>query len=97
MRFSLSRQAALDIEDIYLYGFLTFGEGQADLYALKLHKAINVLCAHPEIGRLDTRVNPAIRCFHCESHVIFYDILADDLLIVRILHRSMDYIRHLPG
>lgn len=97
MRLHLSRRAAQDIEDIYLYGFINFGEAQADLYAQKISQTFDILCAHPDIGRLDTRVNPAVRCFSCESHVIFYDVQDDLILIVRILHRAMDFMRHLSG
>lgn len=97
MHFRFSTQASQDVEDIYLYGFLNFGEKQADLYSLKIQNCIGILCANPEIGRLDTRVNPAVRRFDFESHVIFYDIEADSILIVRILHRSMDFVQHLSS
>jgi toxin ParE1/3/4 len=74
MHFKISTQASHDVEDIYLYGFINFGEEQADLYSLRMHKCIDILCVNPEIGRLDIRVNPAVRRFDFESHVIFYDI-----------------------
>jgi toxin ParE1/3/4 len=97
MRFKLSTQASHDVEDIYLYGYINFGEEQADLYSSRMHKCIEILCANPEIGRLDIRVNPAVRRFDFESHVIFYDIEADSILIVRVLHRSMDFVQHLSS
>jgi toxin ParE1/3/4 len=97
MRFFLSKQASLDIEDIYLYGFLNFGEEQADLYSSRMQKCVDILCANPEIGRLDTRINPAVRRFDFESHVIFYDIEDSAIFIVRILHRSMDFVQHLTA
>lgn len=97
MHFKLSTQASHDVEDIYLYGFINFGEEQADLYSLRMHKCIDILCANPEIGRLDIRVNSAVRRFDFESHVIFYDIEADSILIIRVLHRSMDFVQHLSS
>jgi toxin ParE1/3/4 len=95
MDFKLSKQASQDIEDIYIYGFINFGESQADQYSTKLLKCFDLLCSNPEIGRLDSRVNPAVRRFNSESHVVFYDIEDGALFIVRILHRSVDFIQHL--
>lgn len=95
MEYKLSNAAARDLEEIYLYGFIHFGEIQADLYAAMLEDRIAILCANPKIGRIDRRVTPAIGRFECERHVIFYDALEDHILIVRILHGAMDYVRHL--
>lgn len=97
MKNKLSNAAARDIEDIYLYGFIEFGESQADQYTAMLESRIAILCANPQIGRIDSRVNPAIQRFECERHVIFYDLLAEHILIVRILHGATDYVQHLGG
>lgn len=91
----LTRQASLDVDEMYLYGFINFGEDQADLYSEKLQNCLKTIQANPEIGRLDTRVNPAIRRFDFERHIIFYDITDADILITRIIHCSMDFVRHL--
>lgn len=93
-----SQQASRDIDEIYLYGFINFGEDQADLYSEKMKKLIlETLCRNPEIGRLDTRVNPAIRRFDFESHVIFYDVTETEIVIARILHGNMDFVKHLSS
>jgi toxin ParE1/3/4 len=97
MHFKFSTQASRDVEDIYLYGFINFGEEQADLYSLRMRQCIEILCANPEIGRLDIRVNPAVRRFDFESHVIFYDVEESSIFIVRILHRSMDFVQNLSS
>jgi len=95
MDYILSGAAARDLEEIYMYGFIRFGEARADLYTASLEDSIAILCANPELGRLDARVNPAIRRFECELHVIFYDLLEDHMLIVRILHGAADFVAHL--
>lgn len=97
MDYTLSAAAEIDIEEIYLYGFIQFGEAQADQYAAMLENRITILCANPKLGRIDARVNPAIRRFECDRHVIFYDLLEDHILIVRILHGAADYVAHLAG
>lgn len=97
MNFKLSKQASQDVEDIYLYGFINFGEHQADEYSFKMRSCIDLICSNPEIGRLDSRTNPAIRRFDFESHVMFYDIEDNVIFVVRILHRSVDYVAHLSA
>lgn len=93
-----SQQASRDIDEIYLYGFINFGENQADLYSEKMKNLIlETLCRNPLIGRLDGRVNPAIRRFDFESHVIFYDVTDTVIFIVRILHGSVDFVKHLSS
>ena len=93
-----SQQASRDIDEIYLYGLINFGEDQADIYFEKVKNLVlETLCCNPEIGRLDTRVNPAIRRFDFESHVIFYDVTETEIVIVRILHASMDFVKHLSS
>lgn len=97
MNFKLSKQASQDVEEIYLYGFINFGESQADEYSFKMHNCIDLICSNPEIGRLDTRANPAIRRFDFQSHVIFYDIEDEVIFVIRILHRSVDYVTQLSA
>ncbi len=93
-----SQQASRDIDEIYLYGLINFGEDQADIYSEKVKNLVlETLCRNPEIGRLDTRVNPAIRRLDFESHVIFYDVTETEIVIVRILHASMDFVKHLSS
>jgi toxin ParE1/3/4 len=95
VNYKLSSAAARDIEEIYLYGYVQFGEAQADLYAVTLENRIAMICANPKLGRTDARVTPAIRRFECQRHVIFYDLLDEHILIVRILHGATDYVVHL--
>tara|TARA_B100001167_G_scaffold85440_1_gene51477 strand:- start:1443 stop:1739 length:297 start_codon:yes stop_codon:yes gene_type:complete len=95
MRINFTKQASLDVDEMYLYGLINFGETQADLYSEKIKNGLKTIQANPEIGRLITSVNPAVRRFDFERHVIFYDINDDEILITRIIHCSMDYIRHL--
>ena len=90
-----SGAASRDIIGIYQYSFSNFGEEQADSYFLRMQTCLDVIQANPEIGRLDTRVTPAIRRFDFENHVIFYDVTADYILVVRILHHAMDFVKNL--
>jgi len=95
MKYVLSNAASKDLEEIYMYGYIKFGEQQADDYAQSIENKIEIICDNPKIGRLDERVNPAIRRFECERHVVFYDIADDSVSIIRILHGSTDYVQYL--
>lgn len=95
MKYILSKAASKDLEEIYVYGYIQFGEQQADSYARSIEDKIEIICNNPKIGRLDERINPAIRRFECDRHVIFYDLVKDSILVVRILHGSTDYVRYL--
>ncbi len=95
MKYILSTAASKDLEEIYIYGYIHFGEKQADDYAQTIENKITIICENPKIGRLDKRANPAIRRFECESHVIFYDVHEDFISIIRILHGATDYVQYL--
>ena len=111
VKYKLSSAAARDIEEIYLYGYKRFDDmatperspgfakarAQTDHYAAMVENRIAIICADSRIGRIDSRVNPEVRRSECERHVIFYDLLEDHILIVRILHGVTDYVQHLGG
>lgn len=92
MKIQYANAASKDLEDIFLHGLLNFGAKQADEYAVAIKERLDVIAGNPEIGRLDTRVNPAVRRFEIRSHVVFYDIAEDTILIVRILHKASDFV-----
>lgn len=94
--YRLSKDADADLEGIIIYTIETFGFVQAELYRLSLESGFQRLARDLRIGRrFETRLG-AFRKYSCESHVIFY--VEDDkgILIVRILHSAMDFVRHLP-
>ncbi len=95
MNCRFTRAAERDIEEIYRYGLIQFGEMQADRYAQGMGECFDLICGNPGIGRLDTRITPAVRRFEFKSHVIFYDIEQDAIRIVRVLHGAADFVRHL--
>jgi len=95
MKLRISKLASNDLEEMYLYGHINYGEDKANEYANLIKDRLYMICDNPEIGRLDTKVNPAIRRFEIEQHIAFYDIEDNHIFIVRILHKSTDYIHHL--
>jgi len=49
------------------------------------------------IGRLRLDIEPSIRAFHYQRHMIYFDTDSQGILIVRVLHDRMELDRHLRG
>ena len=98
MRLRLSRRAAADIDEIARFTLRTWGEAQADRYrnGLNAFLADMVMLAEGGFrGQASDGLPAAIRRMKYRVHFVFYQIAGDDLLVVRILHERMDYLRHL--
>ncbi len=95
MRIELSQEAEQDIDDILDYTLMTFGEAQAEEYYLSLRGCFDLISDNPQIGRSRPELDSALRSYSHRSHVVFYDVQDDHILIVRVLHSRMDPERHI--
>jgi toxin ParE1/3/4 len=88
--------AQQDIKQIYKTSKQTFGQLQADHYYSELFGAFRKLDDRPDSGTDYASVHPDLRGLRMQSHIIFYmTTTSGEIDIVRILHRRMDYHRHL--
>ncbi|PCJ47236.1 MAG: plasmid stabilization protein [Gammaproteobacteria bacterium] len=92
--YSLSNKASTDLDSILDYSIINFGTD----VMLKHHKSIEqcfeILDKNPDLGREIEHIHSDYLCFeHC-SHLVFYKKLSKDILIIRILHKSMDVLEH---
>lgn len=94
--YKLSRRASLDLDGIYEYSIAQFGLLQAQFYLHGLEDQFEKLARSPRLGRRANRLRAGLRRFEHESHVVFYHPEADGILILRVLHQSMDHPLHLP-
>jgi len=53
------------------------------------------LATNPAAGRERQELNFSVRSHLHREHNIFYRVQEDHILIVRVLHQSMDAVRHL--
>jgi toxin ParE1/3/4 len=90
LRLRLSREADRDLESIIDYGTREHGEAATDAYYLRLLAAFDFLCATPFAGQIDEPTGLSLRRWKCGMHRIFYRPDDVSLLIVRVLHHSMD-------
>ena len=94
-RFRIRPRADKDLEDIYKYSYQEFGEARADQYILDLDAAFHKLAAEPGVGRDYSHVRPGLMAYRVASHVVFFQRSVNGITILRVLHKSMDYGRHL--
>ncbi|MGC9387330.1 MAG: type II toxin-antitoxin system RelE/ParE family toxin [Hydrogenovibrio sp.] len=93
--FELSEQAASDLEAIYIYTLVHFGDNQADTYFKNLDKQFTYLAQHPELGSLYTDIQPSYRRYVYQRHAIYYRVMPNSVFIARLLHTKQDPGRHL--
>ena len=84
-----------DIEAIANFTTLQWGEQQAVVYRGVLSAALTALHANPKQGRTRYGVSPAYKGWTAGKHVIFYRFEQSTIYVVRVLHDSMDFARHL--
>ena len=93
--YRLTSLAETDLAEIADYTIDTLGIEQARRYRDALETCFRNLAANPRLGRNAQDLAPDLRRFEHRSHVVFYLQRDPGVLIVRILHASMDAPRHL--
>lgn len=93
--YHLSGKAEEDLISIYTFSFQKFGESRADAYLLALEERFYALVERPFLGRSIDHIRQGYRRYEHISHSIFYKVEGDNVIIVRILHSSMDSDRHI--
>ena len=92
--YRLSRSASADLEEIAEYTIERFGIEQARRYRDGLKTCFDQLANNPALGRRAEQLERGLQRFEHQSHVVFYVSEPENLLIVRVLHSSMDVPRH---
>ena len=93
--YRLTSRAEADFAEIADYTIATFGVEQARRYFTEFEACLEALAENPRLGRRAERLAPNLRRFEHRAHVIFYVEDQNRVLVVRILHASMDAARHL--
>jgi len=90
--FRLTRQAQADLISIARYTQKEWGISQRNLYLKDMDKCFHELSVNPSMGKACTEIREGYSKFPQGKHVIFYkSVSTEEILIVRILHQSMDY------
>lgn len=92
--YKLSGKASADVDDIYEYTIVNFGIEQARKYLHGLGDCFKALAENPLQGRAADELASELRRYEYQSHVVFYREVEQYTLIVRVLHKSMDFARY---
>ena len=87
--YRLSSRAEQDLIDIYLYTLEMFGFAQAESYSKEITDVFGMLAANPRIGRPDPILGDEYRRHEHGSHVVFFSIDADGIVIGAVLNEGM--------
>ncbi len=90
-------EAERDLREIGRYTQRAWGREQARKYLLALHRVMQRLAANPHLGVMRDDIGEGYRRAHAGHHLGFYRTVGDDIVVVRVLHESMDAHRHLDA
>lgn len=94
-RYVVSKSAVADLRAIWTFGQAQWGADQADDYARRIQRAIEVLANDPRRGRPCPDVRPGYSRFSLGVHMLFFRPHPAGIEIVRVLHQRMDFSRYL--
>ena len=86
--YRLSEKARSDLYRLYKYGVLTFGLQQADNYFDGIISRIQELADNPQHYPMVDHIRRGYRRSVFVVHSIYYIVLKDEILIVRVLGRE---------
>jgi toxin ParE1/3/4 len=80
------------LRSIAIFTEQRWGKTQRNLYIKQLDETFSLLAQNSETGLSCDYIHEGYRKFPQGSHIIFYKhVSSTNILIVRILHKSMDY------
>lgn len=89
--FSLTHAAKHDLRGIARFTEERWGRAQRRHYLKGLDEAFRLLADSPKLGNACDYIEPGLRKYPFQSHVVFYDLLSDEeIQVVRVLHKSID-------
>jgi len=95
LKYYLSNKAKADLRSIGRYTQKQWGKEQRNHYLRNLDKCIQHLAERPALGITCDEIRQGYRKYSEGKHVIFYKVLGNEIEIIRILHKSMDYQQHI--
>ncbi len=84
-------RARADLADIWTFTLDRWSETQADRYFQGLDETLVLLCAHPEIARLNTAFTPPAQIFPYRSHLLIFTADETTLEVFRVVHARSNW------
>ena len=89
-----TEEADKDISEIYEYTILNLGLNQAKKNIKDLYSKISMIVNENIQGRKVDIIKKGLRRVEVGSHIVFYQAENELVLIVRVLHNSIDISKH---
>ncbi len=89
MVWSLMAPAQDDLDDIWSY-IAADNTAAADKTIVRLLEKFDMLARQPLIGEACPELKPDLRNFPVRPYVIYYQVHAGDVVILRVLHGSQE-------
>ena len=90
-RFDLTKSAKADLKSIAKFTQNQWGVRQRNTYLKEMDQVFRSLAENPQMGRPCDEIREGYRKLPHGSHVIYYkQPTEDEVLIVRVLHGTMD-------
>ena len=91
----LAPRARADLAAIWAYTADRWTIEQADRTIGLLHSAMQIVAAEPRRWRSCDHIRSGYFKYSAGSHVLFFRRHESGIVVIRILHQSMDFERHL--
>ena len=91
LRIALRPRALEDLSDIWDFTASAWSTDQADAYLRAMDKTFKTLAEFPELARLRTEFEPAVRVYTFRKHVIIYVASQTELDVIRVVHGRADW------
>ncbi len=96
-KYTLSKKAQTDLEKIFQYTSIEFGELQAEGYLIGIHDCLELLVNEPDIAQDVSDIRIGYCRYIYRKHSIFFKRRKKDIFIVRVLHQQMKVELHLSS
>ncbi len=87
---ALTRRALADLREIERYSVKEWGRKAADRYLDEIEAALNRLRENPTILQMEPEFSPGLWFYRVQKHVLACDLNKNQILVLTVLHTSMD-------
>jgi len=88
--YQVSPAAEADLTEIWLYLAESASEQVADRIIDEISDTCQHLAQSPLIGRTRNELREELRSFPASTYLIFYDVVANHIVVRRVLHQRRD-------
>ncbi|MFN4209021.1 MAG: type II toxin-antitoxin system RelE/ParE family toxin [Devosia sp.] len=92
MGYRFSERAILDTEALYEASLIQFGQRAADRYFDIMLNAAQFAADHPLASPERTEISIPLRVRYFGAHLLVYQLIEDEVVIMRVFHQSQDWL-----